>query len=82
MNVTIPRVRAVAKSIHISGIPEAAGLLRAVEPFYQDGLITWKALIAACRFLYAGYDLYSPLTKANLLHEARRILYLAEVITS
>lgn len=82
MIVTLPRVLAVAKSIHISGIPEALDLLRTVEPFYQDGLITWKALIAACRFLYAGYDQFSPATKANLLHEARRILYLAEAITS
>ena len=82
MIVTIPRIRAVAASIHIRGIPEAADLLRTVEPFYRDGQLTWKALTVACRFLYAGYDQFRPQTKANLLAEARSILRLAEDITS
>lgn len=72
------RVDAIARSIHIHTTEEAEGLVVAVAHLYRDGQLTWKALIAACRFLYGGYDVYRPATKANLLREARGILRLAE----
>lgn len=78
MTIDSTTVQAIAASIHIRGEEEAEALLRATLPHYRGGTITWQALTAACRFLYAGYATYSPLAKATMLREARGILRLGE----
>jgi hypothetical protein len=70
--------RAIASSIHITGRAEAESLVALVAPLCPEGRITPAAELAACRFLYAGYDGYSESSKAQLLQEARSILRLTE----
>lgn len=82
MRISIATIKAVYNCGVMMTLREAGDVVRAAAPLYRDGMLTWPALIAACRVLYLGYDKYSPLTKANLMREARYVLRAGEAASA
>lgn len=78
MNTTPAVIDAVASSPNILDRDEAEQLVRLVAPHYRDGRLPTDALMAACRYLYDGFDRYQHTTQAALQREARTILRLGE----
>jgi hypothetical protein len=77
---------ATIKAVRGCGVPmtllEARDVVRAAAPLYRNGRLTWSALQAACRVLYAGYDDYRPESKAFLQREARHVLRAGEAASA